>query len=164
MAITCGHMKFCFETHQSFERLGYHFGTVHNKSLNTDKVFLGSMDVQGNFSYTYTLRYTGANGGSMRTQKAMPYCTLSGRVVAKVDGCVVEGRVTWAWARVLILTAIMVVTAAVVLYVMRKDAQVQSFLVKFLSIAYILVVFSEYKRYRSSRKEALEEFRKLFMV
>lgn len=158
-------MKFFFETHQSYERLNYILGAINDKSLSTDKVFLGSTDPKGNFSYTYTLRYTGTNHeGGMRTSKAMPYCTLSGSIVPKVDGCVIEGRVTLAWSRVLIMTVIMVVVAAVVLYVMRKDAQVQKLFMKFFAVGYALYFFSDFKRYWSSRKEALEEFRKLFMV
>jgi hypothetical protein len=153
-------MKFSFQSAIDEKSCIRILANTFERPLETNKIFDGEM--KGNtFRVNYTTFYMHKSGAIHETRK-MPNCTLTGEIKDIGAGVLIEGSVTMVKVRLMIITiifALVFIAVSGFFYYQKFPLKV---LVYFFIPGYGLFFLNEFMRFQINKKEALEQFGKLF--
>ncbi len=154
-------MNFTFQTSLNETACKEQLRSNFLKPLETGNFFDGELK-EAVFRFNYTTSYSDSSG-SMRTQKKLPNCSIAGEFKGIGSGTLVDGKVTLVKGRlgiVSILFAVVALGVFLFLYVQQLPLKMLLFLIP--AYAYFFVM--EFIRFQTHKKEALNQFKKLFSV
>lgn len=153
-------MKFQFTIPSDLATCRYKLSAMHEVRLSTGMQFEGKV-ADDKFSFNYLTKYTEREQYDKKMKK-LPHCTLSGSMNSIGGNTEIKGKVTMVIDRLLILTVIFVLALGLVAWFLHSKNGPMRFL--FVPAAGMLVFYcSEFTRYLRYRKEALNQFQRIFL-